>query len=290
MSFSEKWFEILNEVSTFRRNSTANFIWYRGHSDPSFQLNAGLFRDKEEYLSSYLNIESKNYTFFLNQCSFMNINEVSWELLFLMQHYGLKTRLLDWTESFATALFFAFKDWNYDLKKPVHIWLIDPLKYNFIFTESLTLKTVSSFNKEFPQYCTAELHKLHSMCIFPARKHHRLIAQSANFILQGNQLTTIDKEIENRIKSQNLNVSIDSIIKKIEIPIDLYKDVYEYLTINSVNDYTLFPDLEGLSKSLNTLGNHNSNRTPILRQIALWDTRSLSQKEKVYKQEIFPKQ
>ncbi len=30
-----------------------------------------------------------------------------WDILFHMQHYGCKTRILDWTDNLGTALYFA---------------------------------------------------------------------------------------------------------------------------------------------------------------------------------------
>jgi len=47
---------------------------------------------------------------------------VAW--LFLMQHYGLATRLLDWTESILTALFFAVTEQQYD-EKPGALWALN---------------------------------------------------------------------------------------------------------------------------------------------------------------------
>jgi FRG domain len=57
-----------------------------------------------------------------------------WEHLFAMQHYGLPTRLLDWSENLFVAAYFALNPTH-----PVHdcgqtctpnIWCIDPIRWN----------------------------------------------------------------------------------------------------------------------------------------------------------------
>jgi len=79
-------------------------IWYRGHRDNAWKLRPSLARmkgglDKEAALTNRFKAEA---TRFLDPRP-----EMSWDWLFLMQHYGVPTRLLDWTESPLVAMYFA---------------------------------------------------------------------------------------------------------------------------------------------------------------------------------------
>ena len=75
-------------------------VWYRGHPDIDHYLLASLLRyknglDKEQYL--FESFQKFSDRIFKRRAS-------DWETLFEMQHYGVPTRLLDWTESFGVAL------------------------------------------------------------------------------------------------------------------------------------------------------------------------------------------
>src|SRR5690606_36926394 len=52
-----------------------------------------------------------------------------WEWLFLMQHYGVPTRLLDWTDSPLVALFFAVYNVDRD-DRDASLWVLLPAALN----------------------------------------------------------------------------------------------------------------------------------------------------------------
>src|SRR5262245_33980240 len=82
--------------------------WYRGHADASWKLQAHYDRlDKPLKETELLNRFRQNANLLLEQAPHLPL-DFGW--MFLMQHYGVPTRLLDWTESPLIALYFAIVD------------------------------------------------------------------------------------------------------------------------------------------------------------------------------------
>ena len=142
MGFSKEWNEVLDEVVKFQKVNEP--VWYRGHGSNAddYLLNSGLFRETiltnkekrldEEINSSikidrFINKETVYYNYFKNM-GYVHHKESDWDLLFMMQHYKVRTRLLDWTEAFAVSLFFAFQNW--DKGQTARIWMLKPLSLN----------------------------------------------------------------------------------------------------------------------------------------------------------------
>ncbi|MBO2944896.1 FRG domain-containing protein [Paenibacillus sp. F411] len=126
MAYSSEWMDILNQVDDFCNDN--HVVWFRGHSDATYKLNSGLFRsDIPRDLDEYLLYERFRYLH-VRRHGHLDHKLLDWELLFVMQHHGVETRLLDWSESFATALFFAFRGWSQE--SDAEIWLLSPNKLN----------------------------------------------------------------------------------------------------------------------------------------------------------------
>lgn len=154
--------------------------------------------------------------------------ENDWEWLIYAQHFGMKTRLLDWTSNPLVALWFACQN-QYSMQKSSYLYIlscnedlqVDLSKNQSPFTSSLTKVLRPTLNNE------------------------RIVAQSGWF--------TAHKYANKakRFVTLETNLAIRTNLTQIEIPANIKKDILNKLSMFGVNSRTIFPDVNGLGMHLN---------------------------------------
>ena len=104
-------------------------MWFRGQSDYSWSLVPSVQRkdDMGEHYEQYITTNFMIQTMRLNANTSNRYDRAAW--LTLMQHYGLPTRLLDWSESPLVALYFALSS-DKDAETDAAVWVLNPMKLN----------------------------------------------------------------------------------------------------------------------------------------------------------------
>lgn len=126
-------------------------LWYRGHVQETFDLLPTITRKRNglqlnplfetaflsKFKSSAIAYVEKLPKFPLND----DINAY-WNWLFILRHYGLPARILDWSRDALTGLFFATNPEDPGLTQGVDaaVWLLNPVKLNESFSFHSFLK------------------------------------------------------------------------------------------------------------------------------------------------------
>lgn len=101
-------------------------VWFRGQSVSTWPLIPSLARQKK-HLAAEAALQKR---FMQNAVPHLDRTPTfEWEWMFMMQHHRAPTRLLDWSESPLTALYFAVSE-DKHLKADSAVWCLDPLALN----------------------------------------------------------------------------------------------------------------------------------------------------------------
>ena len=246
------------------------FFWYRGHANADWQLAPSIFRDliskgvTNEREKKLREIEDTTNINFLHQAkarerNFPHDDDLVGQLV-VARHHGLLSRLLDWSESPLTALFFAVED-DISGRKPDAscVWMLLPGTLN-----------ENQWEYKGGYYSHAPVPKAIARCAF-----------NSNVTLE-NALKKMGREEEMKIEKSGIVVAFipqhtimrhmvqkayftihhtpkvmdelpnaSEFLVKIIIPLDKRKDILKELRWAGISRDLLFPDLDNLAKHLN---------------------------------------
>ncbi len=229
--FAELLTKIRATLDLLKRNG-CDIPFFRGHGRADWQLTPTLARRPE-----FAALESILYYDLLTRAgSLIPANSTSWDRLFIMQHHKIPTRLLDWTESFAVALYFAVREF----RGRAAIWVLNPFELNQQqIGDGSLLHPQSDIYGEYFDYFITGKRKFKggpdAIAILPNKTNQRVLAQKAVFTLHWN----LKKPLETICPKH---------VYKIEFSDKALDRATKFLELAGVSEYALFPDLDGLAR------------------------------------------
>ena len=101
--------------------------WWRGHSDrENYKLRPVILRGEHQDFDEYNLITQFEQEAPIRYADWPESRD---KRLLLMQHYGLPTRLLDWTRSLLTGLYFTVRNKEHDDRDGC-LWGLNPIRLN----------------------------------------------------------------------------------------------------------------------------------------------------------------
>lgn len=239
-------------------NMLPNHFFYRGHADADWALQSSLERVIGARWSAEVATRFEDRTLDIFTSKFHlydreNIqpnSKLSW--LSIMQHYGVPTRLLDFTESPYVALYFAVEAYNPQAGKDFAIIAID---YSAVMQKSI--EEISSRHGDFNESRESVYRKQdlvfddivdkysHDIAWIaePRQFNKRLDRQAGSFLLSGNRGRRIQDTL-------GLPLYADVAMTKYRIARGLYESVFALLRKMNLTSKSLYGDLDGLARSI----------------------------------------
>lgn len=231
----------ISDLLRFLKTDTADYegqIWFRGQSVSSWKLKPTYLRRKNNASEFTIISRFKQNASLL--ISHPPLKYFDW--LFQMQHYGVPTRLLDWTESALTALYFAVEDESHS-RSDGALWMLLPTELNKnakIYSDENFY--IPSFDDEIllshnPETLNREkTTRLLPLAAIASRNNSRMQAQLGVFTISHRDDTPIEE------------IGDCKHIWKYVIPRGKKKSIKKELSLLGLTKFQLFPELTSIGE------------------------------------------
>lgn len=237
-------------------SSPRTTLWFRGVGNSSYELVPSLFRhptisDVEELIELEFDI--------LNRFKHRSIPfqqrplNTDWEYLFFMQHFGVPTRLLDWSENSHVALYFAIaaaeeqRDSGGAFTSDAAVWILNPQAWNeHVLGPAWKNRILSIPDQPLESYKpTGDLRTLQTKPVAMAGLHNspRIVAQRGAFTIFGSDTKPMEQIFN------DAGFPCNSLVKVV-FPCASLATLQQSLFGMGYSDSMVYPDLAGLAKEI----------------------------------------
>jgi hypothetical protein len=178
------------------------FLWYRGLNRASYKLLPKIMRDNKS-IEQVLDRERRLLTRFRQRSLAYwpaGYPQTDWEHLFAMQHYGMPTRLLDWSENLFVAAHFALAVAPSEVGPPEcpAVWCVNPIDWNratpVLSEYGDTIQILTTTDDEIEAYrpTTSRKRNKSPVALFGTHNSGRIVAQRGTFMIWGNDTRELE--------------------------------------------------------------------------------------------------
>jgi len=224
-------------------------LWYRGVSHVGHELIPKVYRAR--LWERHENFEWWLMSDFTHQARRFIPDSHSyseWEWYFTMQHYGMPTRLLDWTKGSLVGLYFAVR--NPENCRTPSVYILSPYWVDEVVNDTkngLVYSTdVDTLSEEHRELLCSYMNPRNEappfpLCVEPPALYERISAQRSEFTIHGKYLNAF-----RILAKRNKNAQI----AKLRFAAQQAKHIKQELREMGITEGTLFPGLGGLVKDL----------------------------------------
>lgn len=238
-----KVYSIGDLIEAISQLPKADVYWYRGYSDINYPLIPSVQRG--DYLKREQSLAND---FYMKASVTLNDkpdyrNYAAW--ISIMRHYGLPTRLLDWSKSPLISAYFATSKWKTKSDVDGCIWVMNPEELNVKEGFQRYLYSIDShtaiqmirpaFKKEYVPDNPKVQNKI--LACYPIEHNMRIYVQQSAFTLHNTTRRLVDILDENSLF-------------KIIIPGEAKERIAKELKVLGITLSHIYPDSENIAAEL----------------------------------------